>query len=225
MRCGRLTAKAITSAMSSAGDGLRLVHLLDGLLGVGMRDVVGQLGRHGAGLDYRHADVGLELLAQRLRLAVHTPLGRGVDRVSWARRAPRHRGEVHEVAAAVAELVEEHLGRGHGAQQVDLHHLAVLGLPVGGERCEQHDAGVVDEDVCAAQLVLHALGRGDDGVAVGDVGRDGDRAVAELVGERLDAVAAAGQQRERMAVGSQRAGGGLADARRRPVMTATRPLV
>ena len=79
---------------------------------------------------------------------------------------------------------------------------------------EQHHAGVVDQDVGAAELVLDALGGGDERVAVGDVGLDGDRAVAELVGERLDAVGAAGQQRDAVAVGGQRAGGGLADARR-----------
>jgi hypothetical protein len=54
---------------------------------------------------------------------------------------------------------------------------------------------------------------GDERVAVGDVGIDRDRAVADLVGERLDAVGAAGQQRDAVAVGSQRAGGRCADAR------------
>ena len=116
--------------------------------------------------------------------------------------------------AAVAELVEEDLGGGHRAEQVDLDHLVLLGALVGGERREQHDAGVVDQDVCAAELVLDALGGGDDRVAVGDVGLDGDRAVAELVGQRLDALGAARQQRDAVAVGGQRAGGGLADARR-----------
>jgi hypothetical protein len=41
--------------------------------------------------------------------------------------------------------------------------------------------------------------------AVGDVGRDGDRAVAEVMGQRLDAVGAAGQQRDAVAVVHQRA--------------------
>ena len=59
-----------------------------------------------------------------------------------------------------------------------------------------------------------ALGGGHDRVAVGDVGLDRDRAVAELAGQRLDAVRAAGQQRDAVAVGGQRAGGRLADARR-----------
>ena len=78
----------------------------------------------------------------------------------------------------------------------------------------QHDAGVVDEDVRAAELLLDAVGRGDDRVAVGDVGLDRDRAVAELVGQGVDAVGAAREQRDAVAVGGQRAGGRLADARR-----------
>ena len=84
---------------------------------------------------------------------------------------------------------------------------------IGAEGRGQHDAGVVDEDVGAAELLLDAVGRRDERVAVGDVGLDGDRAVAELVGQRLDAVGAAGQQRDPVAVGGQRAGGRLADAR------------
>ena len=176
--------------------------------------MVGELGRHGAGLDDDHAHVGLKLLAQRLRPAVQAPLGGGVGGVAGAGGAPGDRRDVDQVAAAVAELVEEDLGRGHRAEQVDLDHLALLGALVGGERREQHHAGVVDQDVGAAELVLDALGGGDDRVAVGDVGRDGDRAVAELVGQRLDAVGAAGEQRDAVAVGGQRAGGGFADARR-----------
>jgi hypothetical protein len=54
----------------------------------------------------------------------------------------------------------------------------VLFALVRGERRGQHDAGVVDEDVGAAEFLLYALGGGDDRVAVGDVGLDGDRAVA-----------------------------------------------
>ncbi len=79
---------------------------------------------------------------------------------------------------------------------------------------EQHHAGVVDQHVGAAELVLDALGRGDERVAVGDVRGDRDRAAAELVGESLDAVGAAGEQRDAVSVSSQRASGGRADARR-----------
>jgi hypothetical protein len=88
----------------------------------------------------------------------------------------------------------------------------VLLALVGGEGRGQHDAGVVDEDVGPAEFLLHALGGGDERVAVRDVGLDGDRAVAELVGEGVDAVGAAGEQRDSVAVGGHRAGCRLADA-------------
>ena len=114
--------------------------------------------------------------------------------------------------SCVAQLVEEHLGGGHRAQQVDVDHLPDLGLLLRGERPQQHHARVVDEDVGAAELGVDALGRGDHRVAVGDVGRDRDGAVAELGRQRLDAVGAAGQQGEAVAGGGQGAGGRLADA-------------
>ena len=45
-------------------DGQPLVEVLGGLLGGFVGDVVGELGGDGARLDHRHADVGLELLAE-----------------------------------------------------------------------------------------------------------------------------------------------------------------
>ena len=111
-------------------------------------------------------------------------------------------------------MIEEHLGRGHRAEQVDLDHLALLGALIGGERRQQHHAGVVDQDLGATEVVLDALRSGDERVAVGDVGLNRDRALAELAGERLDAIRAAGQQRDAMAVGRQHAGRRLSDARR-----------
>jgi hypothetical protein len=90
----------------------------------------------------------------------------------------------------------------------------MIGALIRAERRGEHDTGVVDEDVRTAELVLHPVGCGDERVAVGDVGLDRDRVVAELVGQRLDAVGAAGEQCDAVAVGSQRASGRLADARR-----------
>ena len=85
-------------------------------------------------------------------------------------------------------------------------------MALGGEGGKQHDAGVVDQDVGAAELGLDPIGGRYEGVAVGDVGLDGDRAVAELVGQGLDAVRAAREQGQAIAAGGERAGGGLADA-------------
>jgi hypothetical protein len=140
-----------------------------------------------------------------------------VSSVATAPGSPTgHRGEVDQVATTVGdELIEEYLGGRDGAQQVGLDHPPVVVGELSGERAEQHYAGVVDKDVGAAEVVLDALRGGDDRVAVGDVRLDRDGSVAELVGQRLDAIQAPGQQRDAMAVGRQSAGGGLADTRRR----------
>jgi hypothetical protein len=52
----------------------------------------------------------------------------------------------------------------------------------------------------------------DDRIAVGNVGLDGDRALAQIFGKRFDAVGATGEQRQTVAVGGQDTGGGLADS-------------
>ena len=144
------------------------------------------------------------------------PLGRCVDAVAGARGAAGDRGDVDDVPAAlggaVLELVEEDLGGGDRAEQVDLDHLPVVGALVGGEGAEQHHAGVVDQDVRATELLLDALGGGDDAVAVGDVGLDRDGAVAELVSDGGDAVDAAGEERDAVAARGEGARGGLTDA-------------
>jgi hypothetical protein len=110
-----------------------------------------------------------------------------------------------------AELVEEDLGNCHRAEQVRLDHPVLFAL-IRGEGRGQHDAGVVDEDIHAAELALYALGGGDDRLAVRDVRLDGDRAVAKGFGKGLDTVRAASEQRDPVAVGGQSAGGRLADA-------------
>ena len=99
-------------------------------------------------------------------------------------------------------------------RRLTLDHLAVVGALLGTEGAEQHHAGVVDQHVGAAEFAVHALRGGHERVAVGDVGSDGDGAVAKLVSERLDAVDAPRQQRHAVAVGGQGTGGGGADARR-----------
>jgi hypothetical protein len=66
------------------------------------------------------------------------------------------------VTAAVAELVEEHLGRGHGAEQIDLHHLTELVALFGGERGQQHDPGVVDQDIGTSKFGLYPISCGDE---------------------------------------------------------------
>jgi hypothetical protein len=152
-----------------------------------VRDVVGELGRDRAGLDHDHARIWLQFLAQHLGPAAQAGLRRGVDGAVGAGGPAGDRGDVDQVAAAVAQLVQEHLGGRH-AEQVDLDHLAVLGTLLGDERLEQHHAGVVDKDVGAAELLLQAFGCSRQRVAVGDVGPAGQDALSELIGHCLDAV-------------------------------------
>ena len=76
-----------------------------------------------------------------------------------------------------------------------------------GERRHRHDPGVVDDDVERAELALGLVEEGGEGVAVGDVERQRDRAAAQLrrrlLGQRQvevadrDAAALADQRRRR----------------------------
>lgn len=93
--------------------------------------MTGELGRDRARLDDDHADVGLKLLAQRLRPAVEAPLGRVVGGAARPGEAAGDRGDVDEIAAAVTELVEEDLGGGHRPEQVDLDLPALLCALIG----------------------------------------------------------------------------------------------
>ena len=102
-------ARAAEGEGDDLGDVVRgdlglVVELLDALPGLGVGDVVGQLGGDDAGLDEGDPDVGEQLLAQRLRPAVEAPLGGGVDAVAGAGGAAGDRGDVDDVAAAVAVL-------------------------------------------------------------------------------------------------------------------------
>src|SRR5690606_31144056 len=88
---------------------------------------------------------------------------------------------------------------------VDAEHL---------ERRERHDAGVVDEDVDASEPPGGAVDEGLYLIAVGDVGGDGEGLPAvlfDLGRERLDPVSAAGAEHEAGTLGTEVAGGGLAE--------------
>src|SRR3954447_25418010 len=56
-----------------------------------------------------------------------------------------------------------------GAEQVDLDHLPVVVALTAVERPEQHDAGVVDQDVGAAEFLAPPVGGRHEAGAVGDV--------------------------------------------------------
>jgi hypothetical protein len=94
------------------------------------------------------------------------------------------------------------------------HPVPLLG---GGvlDRPEQHLAGVVDDDVEAAQLVDGAVDGGDCLLLVGDVGLDrqgGVTVTTDLAGQTLEAFQSAGRDGDLGALGGQCSRGRLADA-------------
>src|SRR5215216_3083201 len=194
------------------GDGYLAVELLDALPGRLVGDVGGEFGGDGAGLDEGDADVWQELSAQGFRPPVEAPFGGRIDAVASTRSPAGDRGDVDDVAATGLELVEEDLRGGDRAEEVDLDHLPVVVALITAEGTEQHDAGVVDQHVRAAQLLPHAFGGRNDAVAIGDVGLDGDGAVAEVAGKGSDAVKATREEGDAVAVRRQCTGGRFADA-------------
>lgn len=189
-----------------------VVSLLHGLAGGFVGDVGRQFGVDDAGLNESDPDAGQELLTQGLRPSVDSPLGGGVDAVASACGAAGDGGDVDQITGlTVLELVEEDLSGGDRAEEVGFDHGPVVLVLRSGEGTEEHDPGVVDQDVGPAELVLHALCGGEEGLAVGDVGLDGDGAVGQFLGEGFDAVHAAGQERDLVAVGGEGAGGGGSD--------------
>ena len=101
------------------------------------------------------------------------------------------------------------------ALEVEVDHPVPL---LGGgvlDRPQQHLAGVVDEDVEAAELVDGALDRGDRLLLVGDVGLDRQRGVTvatDLGGQPLQPFQPPGRDRDFGSVGRQRSRRRLADA-------------
>jgi len=85
---------------------------------------------------------------------------------------------------------------------------------IGREGTEEHHSRVVDQDVGAAKLALHPLGRSDHRPAIGDIRLDRNRVLAELGGQRLDAIDTPGEQSDAVAVTGQSSRGRLANARR-----------
>ena len=128
------------------------------------------------------------------------------------------RADVDDVAAARAAHDRQRGVRAvEQAEAVDVDHLAPLLGRRAGDGAEQHHAGVVDQPVEAAELLVRLL---DEGVRLGlvaDVGLDRDRLAAgavDLLGQRVDAVRAAGGQADGGALGHAGQRRRLADPRR-----------
>jgi hypothetical protein len=152
---------------------------------------------------------------------VEAPFGCRVHAVSRSCDLAGDGGDVHDVAAAGLELVKEDFSGGDRAEEVDLEHPPVVVALVGRERSEQHDPGVVDQHVGAAEFLLHAVGGGDEGVAVGDVGRD--RAVSDLLGQGGDPVDARASSATRYSSAARARAVAAPIPDDAPVITATRP--
>ena len=185
-RRGRVTMYSIASAMSPAASRSMSPKPRIELLAHLRADVRGQLRRDRAGLDHRDAHVlGRDLLAQRLRERADRELRRVVDTGAGHRAAAGDRGDVDQVGDLPRAVRG---GRGQVREggvrdvqepldvEVD-HPLPLLDGRVL-DRPQQHDAGVVDHDVEAAELVDRALDRGDGLLALGHVGLDHERPAA-----------------------------------------------
>src|SRR5450756_1466840 len=193
-----------------------IVETLCILANVIVTDVVGQLGGDGARFNDDHTYAGLnEFLAQSVRPGSEAPLGGVVNRVVGAGRAPCDRADVDDVALSGDKLRQKDVADEQHAGEVGVDHAPPLVDLAGGERREQHDAGVVDEYVHRAERGADNVRRVQDGVAVLHVGDAGDRFTAgscDLGRQTLDAPGAARQQRHRRALGCECPRRCLADA-------------
>jgi hypothetical protein len=168
----------------------------------GRVDVREQFGGDGAGLDAAHPDaVRGKFLAEGLGEGGDAELGRVVYRAAAARDPARHRPDVDQVGDAARtaggrrpQVRDRLLSHVHQPGQVQLQHAAPVIVPAGVERAEQHDAGVVNQDVEPAELVGHPADGGPGLLGVGDVGRQGQHRPVlgrELGGEVREPVLAA----------------------------------
>jgi len=101
----------------------------------------------------------------------------------------------------------------HGGDDaaVDLDHLPELIALLRCKRRQQHDAGIVDEDIGAAEFLVHTLSRRNKRVSVSHVRLNGNHFVAKLSCEGLDPVDPAGEQCEPVPACGQGAGCRRAD--------------
>ena len=125
------------------------------------------------------------LLAQRLRVADHAPLGHVVDAGPERGVRPGDRGDVDDVPSpAVAHQRQRVVGAVEEPEAVDLDHPPPLARVGALERAEQHHAGVVDQAVEPAELGVRGLDQRPGLLLVGDVGLDRDRRAAVGVDPR-----------------------------------------
>ena len=117
-----------------------------------------------------------------------------------------------------AHLLRGRLDAVHDAEDVDPEQCLKVLRSGFKQELDLGDPGVVDEDVDAAELARGPLDEPEDGVAVGDVGRDRDRPAAEgadLLGHLLGTFGVDVVDGDVGAVGGQPERDGPADSPRR----------
>lgn len=194
------------------GDG---AEVFDHGTGAGIGDGVGEFGFDDAGGDDGHADVFV-FESETFRDGAHGKLGAAVNGAGGPDLEPADGGDVDDVSGFAALHVGEHSGDAvEDTADVDVDHLVPfvdLKFVQGGEG---HDAGVVDEDVDAAEFFEGEVGEGLGVFEVGDVQRavfDEAAGGANFFGELFESVGATRSEKNLMALGGEMAGGGFADA-------------
>jgi hypothetical protein len=146
-------------------------------------------------------------------------LGGRVDRGGRDIDGGRRRADVDDAAAVGAEALGRFLGGQQQAQDVDVELAVEVLLGDVFQRRELVDAGVVDQDVHAAERLLGLVEQTGDVGALGHVALDGDGLAAgggDLGHHLVGALAAGGVvDRHGRALGGQGLGDGGPDALRR----------
>ena len=142
------------------------------------RVVVGQVEQLGVDhprVEQVHLEGGVpELDRQRFRPCRERGLGGRVGSLTRGAQPGRHRRHVENLAAAPSEHPgEERGGQADGRHEVDRQHLVDLGVGCLLDPAALGDAGVVDQQVDAAELVVGPPGEVADRIEVGEVDRPG----------------------------------------------------
>ncbi len=137
------------------------------------------IGAKSAGLHTRKLDppLGLDLLRDRFREALDGPLRGAVDGEHGHAALAADGGDLLDNAAGgslFAHDLHGFAGDGDEAEEVDVHLFVDLGLFKFFKGAAEPVAGVVDDDVDAAEFFEGGIEGGGDGGGVGDVEFEGE---------------------------------------------------
>ncbi len=120
-------------------------------------------------------------------------------------RDPTDARDLHDVPAALlAQERQASLGHPQGTEQVRLDLGASLLLADLLDRAEQAVAGVVDDDVEAAEVLVRAGDRLESGRTIGDVELECEHVLAIGLDELRERVRVAGRRRDPVAARERR---------------------